>query len=81
MPPFKWTETHVTVVKLSSSITRADLENMRTMIPSTKKMREGEFMDWRVEFTYLNNFVKVVADYSCDNEEVFNRSVSVQCVG
>ncbi len=44
-------------------------------------MREGEFMDWRVEFTYLNNFVKVVADYGCDNEEVFNRSICVQCVG
>jgi hypothetical protein len=30
-------------------------------------------MDWRVEFTYLNNFMEVVSDFSCDGDINFNR--------
>ena len=30
-------------------------------------------MDWRVEFTYLNNFMEVVSDFSCDGDININR--------
>ena len=71
--PYKWTENHVTLLKLSSGMTRADISAFRDKVPSARSLRDGEFMDWRVEFTYLNNFIKVVKDFSCDSEEVFDR--------
>ena len=46
-------------------MTREALDKFRARVPAAQKMQDGDFMDWRVEFTYLNNFVNVVADYRC----------------
>ena len=59
LPPYKWTEKHVTLLKLSSAMTRERLAKFREALPSAKQFDDGEFMDWRVEMTYLNNFIKV----------------------
>ena len=79
-PPYKWTENHVTLLKLSSKMTRADIKKFRENVPSANDLHDGEFMDWRVEFTYLNNFVKVIADFKCDNEDTFNRQYATVAI-
>ena len=71
-PPYQWTETHVTLLKLSSQLTRVELNAFRERVPIAKNLSDREFMNWRVDFTYLNNFMEVVSAFTCDGDTNFN---------
>ena len=76
-PPFGWTEKHVTVLKLSASLTRADIARFRSRVPRADKVTDGELMDWRVEFSYVNNFVRVIDAFTCGGRSFDRKYASV----